>query len=110
MPAKAVWRAWHVHVYRLRLPPDPTLVSGSEGMVVRFADPGWTPLLPHVRAVVMEVGGIMCYAAVVAREMGVPAVSGIRDATGLLRDGKTVEVDGGLGVVIRLMDPGRPEV
>ncbi len=45
----------------------------SDVIVLRYADPGWTPLFPRASAVVMEVGGLMCHAAVVVREMGVPA-------------------------------------
>jgi pyruvate,water dikinase len=68
-------------------------------LVVEFADPGWTPLFPRAAAVVMEVGGMMCHAAVVARELGVPAVFGVADATTLLREGTRVTVDGDKGTV-----------
>ena len=71
----------------------------GEVIVVEFADPGWAPLFPRAAAVVMEVGGVMCHAAVVARELGIPAVFGVTGATSTLRDGQTVEVDGGLGTV-----------
>lgn len=50
----------------------------------------------------MEVGGLMCHAAVVARELGVPAVFGIRDATRALSDGEMVAVDGAAGTVARV--------
>jgi pyruvate, water dikinase len=43
----------------------------------------------------------MCHAAVVAREMGLPAVFGVREATTLLRDGEIVQVDGVAGRVVR---------
>ena len=66
---------------------------------MRFADPGWTPLFPRAAAVVMEVGGAMCHAAVVAREMGVPAVFGVREAMARLPEGTVVEVDGAAGTV-----------
>jgi rifampicin phosphotransferase len=79
--------------------PDARRVGPGDVIVVRFADPGWTPLFPRVAAVVMEVGGAMCHAAVVAREMGVPAVFGVRDAMSLLADGTVVEVDGAEGTV-----------
>ncbi|MEE2777046.1 MAG: PEP-utilizing enzyme [Acidobacteriota bacterium] len=72
-------------------------------MVVAFADPGWTPLFPRSAALVMEVGGTMCHAAVVARELGIPAVFGVTDATSKLENGQQVEVDGASGVV-RLLE------
>lgn len=82
--------------------PDPAAMRDGDVLVLVFADPGWTPLFPRAAAVVMEVGGLMCHAAVVARELGVPAVFGIRDATRALSDGETVAVDGAAGTVARV--------
>jgi pyruvate,water dikinase len=79
--------------------PDPSSFTDGEVLVLRFADPGWTPIFPRAAALVVEVGGLMCHAAVVAREMGVPAVFGVTDATIALGDGDTVEVDGARGTV-----------
>jgi pyruvate,water dikinase len=47
----------------------------------------------------MELGGLMCHAAVVARELGIPGVFGASGATTRLRDGQVVEVDGTTGAV-----------
>jgi len=77
-------------------------MTDGDVLVVAFADPGWTPLFPRAAAVVMEVGGLLCHAAVVAREIGVPAVFGVRDATRRLADGERVVVDGSTGEVLRL--------
>jgi rifampicin phosphotransferase len=82
--------------------PDPRAMADGDVLVVSFADPGWTPLFPRAAAVVMEVGGLLCHAAVVAREIGVPAVFGVRDATRRLADGERVVVDGSRGEVTRL--------
>jgi rifampicin phosphotransferase len=82
--------------------PDPLRVHDGDVLVVSFADPCWTPLFPRAAAVVMEVGGIMCHAAVVARELGVPAVFGVRNALSILADGERVRVDGDKGRVTRL--------
>jgi phosphohistidine swiveling domain-containing protein len=79
--------------------PDPSLVEEGDVLVVRFADPGWTPLFPRAAALVMEVGGLMCHAAVVARELGIPAVFGVTGATTALPPGHLVEVDADLGSV-----------
>ena len=79
--------------------PDPAAMSDGDVIVMELADPGWTPLFPRAAAVVMEVGGAMCHAAVVAREVGIPAVFGVRGATRLLRDGQPVVVDGDRGSV-----------
>jgi pyruvate,water dikinase len=79
--------------------PDPQALAPGEILVVRHADPGWTPLFSRAAGLVMEVGGVMCHAAVVAREMGLPAVFGVRDATRLLVDGSLVTVDGVAGTI-----------
>jgi len=79
--------------------PDPSAMEDGDVLVVEFADPGWTPLFPRAAALVMEVGGLMCHAAVVARELGVPAVFGVPRATERLQDGQVVRVDGEAGTV-----------
>jgi pyruvate,water dikinase len=84
---------------RILRAPDPLAMSDGDVIVVEFADPGWTPLFPRAAAVVMEVGGAMCHAAVVAREVGIPAVFGVREATRMLGDGQRVCVDGDQGTV-----------
>ena len=81
--------------------PDPQAMKDGDVLVMRFADPGWTPLFPRAAAVIMEVGGLMCHAAVVAREMGIPAVFGVRGATSLFKNGEPVEVDGSKGTIRR---------
>jgi pyruvate,water dikinase len=85
--------------------PDPRAFAPGDVLVVAFADPGWTPLFPRASALVMEVGGVMCHAAVVARELGIPAVFGVSRATELLARGQRISVDGSLGVV-RVLDEG----
>jgi pyruvate,water dikinase len=84
---------------RILSAPDPRAMSDGDVIVVEFADPGWTPLFPRAAAVVMEVGGAMCHAAVVAREVGIPAVFGVRGATRRLKAGQHVVVDGDRGTV-----------
>jgi rifampicin phosphotransferase len=81
--------------------PDPTLCREGDVLVMEYADPGWTPLFPGASAVVMEVGGAMCHAAVVARELGIPAVFGARGAMKILTRGERVEVDGRTGRIVR---------
>ena len=60
---------------------------------------GWTPLFPRAAAVVTDVGTPLSHAAIVARELGIPAVVGCMDATTRLKTGDRVLVDGGQGVV-----------
>jgi pyruvate,water dikinase len=84
---------------RVLFEPDPSAVEEGDIIVMEYADPGWTPLFPRASAIVMEVGGLMCHAAVVARELGIPAVFGIAHATRTLKNGQHVKVDGTSGTV-----------
>lgn len=71
----------------------------GEILVARATDPGWTPLFINAKGIILEIGGALQHGAVVAREYGVPCVSGVDNATQILRDGQLVEVDGSNGVV-----------
>ena len=77
---------------------EKTLLPG-EILVARATDPGWTPLFINARGIILEIGGALQHGAVVAREYGIPCVSGLDDATSKLKDGQLVEVDGSYGVV-----------
>ena len=82
--------------------PDPGALAEGEILVVHLADPGWTPLFPRASGLVMEVGGLMCHAAVVARELGIPADFGVQGATRALSNGDRIEIDADAGTVTLL--------
>jgi phosphohistidine swiveling domain-containing protein len=71
-------------------------------LVVKAADPGWTPYFASAAGLVSELGGLLSHAAVVAREYGLPAVANVTDATRRIREGEQVEVDGDAGIVRRV--------
>jgi phosphohistidine swiveling domain-containing protein len=75
----------------------------GEILVARATDPGWTPLFINAAGIILEIGGALQHGAVVAREYGTPCVSGVDEATSLLKDGQLVEVDGSNGIV-RMLD------
>jgi rifampicin phosphotransferase len=77
---------------------DKKLLPG-EILVARATDPGWTPLFINARGIILEIGGALQHGAVVAREYGIPCVSGLDGATTTLMDGQLVEVDGSHGLV-----------
>jgi len=78
-------------------------VQPGEILVTETTAPPWTPLFATVAAVVTETGGILCHSAVVAREYKIPAVVGADGATGQIKDGQRIEVDGDTGRVKVLM-------
>ncbi|MEJ2709248.1 MAG: PEP/pyruvate-binding domain-containing protein [Anaerolineales bacterium] len=71
----------------------------GEILVTRQTNIAWMPLFPRLAAVVTDVGAPLSHAAIVARELGIPAVVGCGDATMRLKTGDSVIVDGGRGVV-----------
>ncbi|MBI3557178.1 MAG: hypothetical protein HY074_13015 [Deltaproteobacteria bacterium] len=68
-------------------------------LVTTAPNPAFVPLYPLLGAIVSVTGGILSHGFVAAREFGLPAVSGIADATTTFRNGMRVRVDGGRGVV-----------
>lgn len=71
----------------------------GEVLVCRFTDPAWTPLFSVACAVVCDTGGPLSHAAIVAREYGIPAVLGTKNATAVLKNKDLVMVDGFKGIV-----------
>ncbi|MEV5530195.1 phosphoenolpyruvate synthase [Streptomyces prunicolor] len=84
---------------RVVLRPQDARLEDGDILVARFTDPAWTPLFAAVRGIVLEIGGLMTHGAVVARELGIPSVVGVDDATRLIADGSRIRVDGTTGTV-----------
>ncbi len=82
--------------------PDADLQLSGEILVARETDPGWTVLFPSISGLVVEKGSMLSHSAIVAREMGIPAVVGVREATSRIRDGQRVRLDGAAGKVYLL--------
>ncbi len=74
------------------------LVEGDI-LVCPSTSPPWTPYFAVVAAIVTDAGGVLSHAAIEAREYGIPAVVGTREATRLIPEGAMVTVDGGAGTV-----------
>jgi rifampicin phosphotransferase len=83
----------------LRTPEDATQLGDGEILVTTVTNIGWTPIFPRAAAVVTDVGAPLSHAAIVARELGIPAVVGCGNATMRLRSGDRVRVDGSNGTV-----------
>jgi len=81
---------------------DETEFKEGEILVTEMTDPDWEPLMKKAAAIITEKGGRTCHAAIVAREMGVPAVVGAIGAGNLLEDGQQITVscaEGSVGKV-----------
>jgi pyruvate,water dikinase len=68
-------------------------------IVTKTTDPGWVFLMCRAKAIVAEKGSIMSHTSIVARELGIPAVVGVENASGLIRTGDTLRVDADAGRV-----------
>jgi len=77
-------------------------VQAGTVLVAPGVDSAWTPVFGLLSALVLEHGGQLSHAAVIAREYGLPAVVGIEGAASAFRDGELVIVDGTRGIVERL--------
>jgi pyruvate,water dikinase len=71
----------------------------GEILVAPTTSPSWAPAFQKIRAAVTDVGGVMCHAAIVCREYGLPAVVGTGSATSILKTGQKVKVDGATGEI-----------
>jgi pyruvate,water dikinase len=67
-------------------------VQDGDVLVTDMTDPDWEPVMKRASAIVTDRGGRTCHAAIIARELGIPAVVGCGDATDLLRNGQEVTV------------------
>jgi phosphohistidine swiveling domain-containing protein len=89
-------------VVTVRSPAEFSKIQHGDVLVAAGVDPGWTPIFGLLSALVLEHGGQLSHAAVVAREYGLPAVAGILGVSTSLHDGELVLVDGLDGWVTRV--------
>lgn len=80
-------------------PEDGSMLEPGEILAATTTNVGWTPLFPRAAAIITDVGAPLSHAAIVARELGIPAVVGCGNATLRLKTGDQVLVDGGQGIV-----------
>ena len=76
----------------IRDPEEMERVQPGDVLVADMTDPNWEPVMKRASAIVTNRGGRTCHAAIIARELGVPAVVGCGDATDVLKDGTLVTV------------------
>ena len=79
-------------------------VQAGDVLVTDMTDPNWEPVMKRASAIVTNRGGRTCHAAIIARELGIPAVVGCGDATDRLKDGTLVTVSCAEGDTGRIYD------
>jgi pyruvate,water dikinase len=79
--------------------PRSESVRSGEILVARHTDPGWIALFANTAGIVVERGSLLSHSAIVAREMGIPCVVGLKGAVAWIATGETIEIDGASGEV-----------
>ena len=101
---KAVGRVMIVMSTEKTIKALPTKTNEAHILVTDVASPSWTVVPPFIKAIVSDEGGLLCHAAVLARELRIPAVVGTKKATAILKNGWLVKVDGDEGKVYKLQE------
>lgn len=91
---------------RARVVRDPRSehLERGEILVARHTDPGWIAVFTNASAIVVERGSLLSHSAIVARELGIPCVVGLKGAMDWIENGETIEVDGAAGTVRKTDD------
>ena len=76
-------------------PPD----TKGKIIVAKMTDPGWVFLLSNSKGIISEKGSLLSHTAIISRELKIPAVVGVKDASDLIKDGDIIELDGNTGTI-----------
>ncbi len=79
--------------------PEDEMVLGGEILVAQHTDPGWVPLFLSASGLLVERGSLLSHSAIVARELGLPAIIAIPRVTERIADRQTVTMNGETGMV-----------
>jgi rifampicin phosphotransferase len=83
-------------------PSDPEALQADEILVAPITDPSWTPLFLTAAGVVCNVGAPFSHAAIVSRELGIPCVVSVPEATRRIPNGALLKLDGAVGTISRI--------
>ncbi len=86
-------------VLKVRRKSDLIHLSEPRIIIVHRVTMDWLPYFENVLGVISETGGMTSHVAIIAREFGIPAVAGARNAMTKINDGETVTIDGENGIV-----------
>lgn len=93
---------------RVILDPRHAEIRAGEILVAPRTDPGWIMLFPSASGLLVEYGSLLSHSAIVAREMGIPAVVSMTGLTTWVKTGEWIEMDGSTGVVRKISAPSDP--
>ncbi|MFV2082845.1 MAG: PEP-utilizing enzyme, partial [bacterium] len=84
---------------RVGFDPDSVDPDGKYILVAKSTDPGWVFLMISSAGIVAEKGSVLSHTAIIGRELGVPTVVGVKNATRIIEDGSRIYMDGARGEV-----------
>jgi len=84
---------------RVVLDPKSKLTKDKHILVTRSTDPGWVFLMISSEGIVVEKGSVLSHTAIIGRELGIPTIVGVKDATRLIHDGDKISINGSIGEV-----------
>jgi len=82
-------------------------IKNDDILITRNTDPAWTPIFKKLSGLITETGGILSHGAVVSREYGIPAVTAVKNATTLFKNGQTITLDGNQGIIYQQKTPNK---
>lgn len=86
-------------IVKVIINPGDDLSLNGEILVTARTDPGWVPLYPSISGLLVERGSLLSHSAIVAREMGIPAIVSIPNLTKTLKSGMRIRMDGKTGII-----------
>lgn len=92
-PGKVIGKAKVLHS------PYEKPLNPGEILIAKFTEPSWTPIFTNAAGVIMEIGGPLQHGGIIAREYGIPCVSGLMGIMDMIKDGDLIEVNGYHGIV-----------
>lgn len=92
-------------VVKVIVSPQDNLELNGEILVTARTDPGWVPLYPSISGLLVERGSLLSHSAIVAREMGIPAIVSIPGLLKKIKSGMRIRLDGKAGT-IKILDEG----
>ena len=84
-------------VCRIKSAADIARFKDNAILVTEMTDPDWVPIMKRARGIVTDHGGRTCHAAIVSRELGIPAIVGTGKATEILKNGQEITISGAEG-------------
>lgn len=74
-------------------PSECSLMQNDEILVTEMTDPRFMPAINKAKAIITDIGGLLCHAAITARERSIPCIVNTKSATRILKNGQSVVVD-----------------